>query len=249
MRVVAGVIVSFFSLSSFSADTLLQCGYGTLGNFNGWSIQPYKAFTNVVFEDHAILVEKESGGNVSLELVRQFSDLSLYNLVEVNYSVAAMRNCSLNDVEIAVSTDRKNWKTIASSSTNEKSFFTKKLEAKFLKIKLTADFRNEGVLAINRLVVVNHDEKNEIVPEVNNEEIILPHEDFFMFFYNRSVNIETTTEEPYQLIISNLAGQIVYSDNGTGSTRFEPELNAGAYIISILRNGELVKSKKVVFTD
>ena len=62
-RGVAILTLLFSSAASFSNQVILECGLNTRNGFNGWSVEPYAAFTNITFTEETVSFYVESGGD------------------------------------------------------------------------------------------------------------------------------------------------------------------------------------------
>jgi len=243
-------ILVFFALSiinseSYSKDILLECGTATRNGFNGWNINPFDVFENVVFTDETIDFYSDNGGDYTISLIRKIESMKDYPLMDLTVQVNAVNNCTINYIDVFVSEDGKSWTAVKFDRSNFKAEIQNSdLTYQFLKIAVNASFENDGYL---QCAYVKLEGENEWEMEAVIEESQVIENPFFIFCFNKMINIETKSEETYDVIFSNIAGQIVYTESTTGSTRIETDLPEGVYVISIIQNGEILQSKKVVF--
>jgi len=243
-------ILLVFALSisvskSFTKDILLECGTATRNGFSGWTISPYDAFDNVVFTDETVDFYSDNGGDYTISLTRQIDAMRDYSLLDLTVEIYAIENCKVNYVDAFVSEDGKTWTTVLLDQTNFKAIIHNSEGIyQFLKIAINASFQSAGYLQCAYVKVEGENDWEMQEIETQPQLISNP---FFIFCFNKSINVETKSDAPYDIIFSNIAGQIVYTETTTGSTRIETDLPEGIYVISIFQNGEFLQSKKVVF--
>ena len=230
---------------SFSKDILLECGATTRNGFNGWTISPYDVFDNVIFTDETVDFYSDNGGDYTISLTRKIEAMRDYSIIDLTVEINAIENCTVNYVDAFVSEDGKNWTTVLLDQTTFKSIINnEKGLYQFLKIAINTSFESAGYLQFAYLKVEGENDWEMQEIETVPQTISTP---FFIFCFNKSINVETKSEEPYDVIFSNIAGQIVYTETSNGSTRIETDLPEGVYVISIFQNGEFLQSKKVIF--
>ena len=70
---------------------------------------------------------------------------------------------------------------------------------------------------------------------------------FYIFNHAHTLNIETDLDEPYELLITSINGQIIYREKYEGPQRIElPADFQGIYILTIIQKNEFKASKKLV---
>lgn len=242
-RGIAFLIALFSTASSFSNQVLLECGTSTGNGFDGWSIEPYAAFTNVTFTEETIAFYAENGGDYSIVLIRKIEVMKEFSSLNLSFGFSNFENCTLNQVDVFASSDGKAWESIRVSQTEYKTIFENNKGFQFIKLVANVSCSRKGYLECSYFRLSSDEEVavNEAPPTV--PEI---REEFFIFFFNRSVNVETQNELPYEIVFTNLSGQVVYSESSVGSTRVESELPDGIYIISIIQNKQVLRTKKII---
>ena len=80
------------------------------------------------------------------------------------------------------------------------------------------------------------------------KEEIVEDDAFYIFNFGRTLNIETKIDEPYEVLITAMNGQVVYRERVVGSNRIElPEDLMGIFIVTVIHENAFQASKKVVF--
>jgi hypothetical protein len=243
-RGVAFLILLFSSVASFSNQIVLECGVTTGNSFNGWSVEPYSAFTSINFTEETISFYAENGGDYSIILTRKIETMKAFSSLNLSLGFSNFENCKLNHVDVFASADNKTWENIQINQADYKTVFENPKGFQFIKLVANVSSSNNGYLECTYFKL-STDEVLAIT-ELEDESLNTRSE-FFIFFFNRSVNVETQNELPYEVVFTNLAGQVVYSESSVGSTRIESELPDGIYIISVIQNKQVMRTKKVVF--
>lgn len=245
-RGVAFLMLLLFAKSSFSNQILLECGTNTGKGFNGWSVEPYTAFTAINFSEETVSFYAENGGDYSILLTRKIEIMKEFSSLNLTLGFSNFENCNLNYIDVFASADGITWDNIKINQTDYKAVFDNTKGYEFIKLSANVSCSRNGYLECTYFKL-SSDEVLEIieVPVVETE----TKQEFFIFFFNRSVNIETQNDMPYEIVFTNLAGQVVYSESSVGSTRIESELPDGVYIISVIQNKNVVRTKKVVFAS
>src|SRR5687767_6088974 len=106
---------------------------------------------------------------------------------------------------------------------------------KYLRFAINVSFESHGYLECSYFRLAG---ENEPVIE---ERATPPAEEdpFFVFCFNKSVTVETKTDQPYEVTIYNLAGQVVFTEKHAGSTRIEHDLPEGSYVVAIMQDGAI----------
>ncbi|MBK7127738.1 MAG: T9SS type A sorting domain-containing protein [Crocinitomicaceae bacterium] len=230
--------------SAKGKDILLECGTNTGNGFNGWSIAPYKVFSEVNFSEETVSFYSAAGGDYNITLTRKISALREYAHLYFNLDVKTLQNCAVNGVDIYTSADEKEWTAVKTDQSNYEGEYLNESGHEFVKIVVNVSFKNDGLIECAYLKIEG--ENDAEMETVELEDSAITDEPFFIFSFNRSINVETKREDEYQVIITNLAGQVVYVETTTGSTRIEPELTDGIYILSVICKNEIAESKKIV---
>lgn len=244
---VAMVIVSVLFINKCLSNNLIHaCGFSAENDFSGWSVNPYKAFSEVEFKEETVAFHVKDGGDYTLLLTRKISEMKTYSQLDFNVRFDKIQNCILNNVDVFVSPDGKNWTATETDANGLHKIIADDPSFEHVRIAANISFQSNGFIECTYFSV----EGNDPVSLVSEDEIpVETAEDFFVFCFNRSVNIETQSEGAYEILFTNLAGQIVYRESSVGSTRIVAELPDGMYIVSVVQDGVLVKTKKVIFQD
>lgn len=236
-------IFLFFHAIGFGLTPIYECGLSTGIAFNGWSVSPYAAITNVSFNEETVSFFVEDGGDFTVCLTRKIEHLKNFQSVDFTIAFEVIENAILNKVDFFVSPDGKNWTTIQLNQNSLKATLDNNVGNQFICIKADVSFKRNGYIECT-YVKVEESELIELVKNPNAE--TLSNTEFFIFFFNGIINVETQIEKPYQLVITNLSGQVVYTITLNGSDKVEPNLSNGTYVVSILMNNAVIKSKKLI---
>jgi hypothetical protein len=225
-------------------DLLLECGGSSRNAFNGWFVEPFNVFSDVVFSDESIGFYMENGGDYTVSLTRKIEAMADYALLDMTLSVEALENCTVNNIDLYTSPDGRTWSAVPMDQNNYRAVITNANRSlKFLRFAMNVSFEAHGYLQCSYFKLEG--EHEPVIEE--STEIISEEKPFFVFCFNKSISIETKTELPYEVIFYNLAGQAVYSEKNTGSTRIEHNLPEGTYVITIVQGGVICHTKKVIF--
>lgn len=246
MKKLVALIVCLLALQlTQSKEIITAFGKTAKTEFNGWSVQPYNAFNELDFNEDGITVSSLQGGDYTVNFQTKLAILKDYYFVELSLAFAELQNTKLNFVDVSISEDGKHWTNI---SVNQKlltaEFENASLTFQFLKISANLSLQSNAIFRFTDVVLSGEKKKTileEQLPEIKEEN------PFFVFCFNRSITIETKLESPYTIVITNLAGQNVFALETIESTRIEPDLNDGIYVVSILQNQEIIFNKKVIF--
>ena len=233
----------------FSKDVLLECGGTSKNPFNGWAIDPFSAFDNIVFSEESIGFFIENGGDYTVSLTRKIDAMCNYPLLDLTLKVDAVENCEVNHIDLYVSADGRNWIAVpmpAGHADRDQGNYRAAIansggEFQYLRFAINVSFKGLGYLECSYFQIEG--EKQPVIEEIETagEEI-----SFFVFCFNKSINVETKSEDQYEIIFCNLAGQVMHSEFATGSTRIETDLPEGMYVVSIIQYGEIRQTKKVI---
>jgi hypothetical protein len=225
-------------------DLLLECGGQSRNAFNGWFIEPFNVFSDVVFTDESIGFYMENGGDYTVSLTRKIETMADYPLLDMTLNVEAAENCFVNHIDLYASPDGRTWSAVPMDQNNYRAVIINADQSyKFLRFAINVSFKSHGYLQCSYFRLSG--EQKPVIEE--SAETISEEKPFFVFCFNKSVSIETKTELPYDVIFYNLAGQAVYTEKNTGSTRIEHDLPEGTYVITIVQEGVICHTKKVIF--
>lgn len=228
-----------------SKEIISAFGKTAQTEFNGWSVSPYNAFDDVKFSENGIEIYSANGGDYTLSFQSKIISLKDYTSVQLNLAFNSLQNAHLNFVDIAVSNDGKVWKNL---NVNQKEltaeFENTDLQTQYLKISANLSLNSNAIFQFTDLELSGEKKKTELEEQLRE---IKEEKPFFVFCFNRSITVETKLESSYTIVITNLAGQNVFSFETAESTRIEPDLNDGIYIVSIIQNEQLIFNKKIIF--
>ena len=230
--------------TAFSANFVYECGKSSAQGFNGWSVQPYTAFTRVDFTEETVSFYMENGGDYTILLTRKIEDMQSYKTMQYDIRFDVIENCVLNAVDVFASADGKNWKRMEQGPDELSGIIENPGNYQYVRIAADVSFYKDGYLECSYFKLAGEDPVKAVDSE---EELIEEMTEFFVFCFNKSINVETQNEEVYEVIFTNVAGQIMYRETALGSTRIESGLPEGVYIISIVQNGQVIHTKKVLF--
>lgn len=229
-----------------SKEPLYTCGINTGIAFNGWRVEPFSSFTNISFEEETISFYMENGGDYTIELTRKIPAMLSANKIDFSLGFDNFENAKLDFVDLFISADGKEWKCIPINQSELKATIVNNKQNEYLKIAAHVSFKKHGYMECT-FIRIEDSEALDILPTSKNPELTTP--EFFIFFFNKTINIETKSEVNYTLVITSLTGQIVYNIELNGSDRIEPNLANGTYVVSVLQNNTVVKSKKIIVSD
>jgi hypothetical protein len=245
--------------------TLFQCGVGTERGFEGWTLSGLSNETITYFEKDHIEFFQHNPGNYSIGFEKKIEDMIGFTDLRLSASIDEVENCLINTVTAYISKDGLKWQPLNKDVRNGANYYAEKMEFMFVKIVANISFFKEGRFRMNHAAVygdykvrkrktdfsltnmasvaegnVSAQIKNAIWPWDQKEE------EFFVFSYQKSVNIETKIEGEYEFVLSNLLGQVIVLEKSQGSMRFETNVPDGIYFVSILRDDKVITTKKVV---
>lgn len=244
--------VSDGSNPSKKMTTLFHCGTGSEVGFNGWYVKGLPETVKVYFENHHVEFFSHQAGNYSIEFTKKI-DMVGYNDLNLSFDFEEISNCSLHSATASVSADGKKWTNINRNAKDRTvTAQVEKMNCLYLRVITSISFFQEGRFGFNRAYVqgsyTKPDTKELAVTKVKNgpaaEKIT---ESFFIFPFEKSVNIETKSEATYEFVLSNLSGQVIKREYSSGSKRFAADVEKGIYFITIIQDNKLITTKKVVF--
>src|SRR5688500_1833489 len=98
--------------TALSNDVVFECGKSSAMSFNGWSVYPYKAFSEVEFKEETVTFHVHNGGEYTIMLTRRIEAMLLYSRMQFDVQFGEIKNCVLNFIDVYVSADGKNWKML-----------------------------------------------------------------------------------------------------------------------------------------
>jgi hypothetical protein len=246
-----GLAVLIFCLAGsrvIAQDLLLECGQNSGNNFNGWLVDPYSVFDEIIFEETGTTFYSAEGGNFSVSLTKKVEDLNDYQRLSVLFNFEAVKNCVLAHVVYSVSEDGKKWRHLNLSRNNVAlTVANDSLDIQYIRATATAEFGNNGSLVCDYVKVEGFDPITVTMIEEYETEVA-EDEAFYIFNFGHTLNIETKIEQSYDVMITSISGQIVYRERVVGSNRIQlPEDLMGIYVVTVLHNNIFQASKKVVF--
>lgn len=227
-------------------ELLFECGQNSGNNFNGWYFPNYHAFDELEFGEYDVAFFSEFGGDFDMTLTREIEGLSDFELLHLLFNFEVINNAELIHVTYYTSTDGKNWKSIPSSKNNVVSIIDNQdLQVKFIRATATGRFHQNGKIACNYIKV----EGEQPVENLDYLAIAdpLPEPAFLIFNYLHTLNIETSLETNYDVLITSVNGKIVYRSTYNGSNRIElPAELSGFFIVTIIDENMFKASKRIV---
>lgn len=248
MRRILIVTLMALSVNVVSGQTtLLECGQNSGQNFNGWYISPHHAFDAVEFDAYSTSFFSEEGGNYAVTVTRKIDAMQSYKRLNLLFNFEAEHNCTVENVVYYISADGKNWTPISASRNNKAVTVTNdSLDITYIRATANTAFYKNGKLSLNYAKVIGDlDMQPEPLVMKQNDEIVL--DNFFIFNHLQTLNVETSTEKPYEVMITSISGQIVYREQFEGSNRVElPADLSGVFVVTIIQDNDFKASKKIV---
>ena len=244
-RRIGFAVLLLMSGNALAGEVVYECGSRTTAAFNGWRVDPYAAFSAIEFKEETVAFHVANGGEYTLRLTRQIEAMKAFSTLQFDIRFGEISNCILNFVDVLVSKDGRIWKAVDVDQSDLTGFIHDAADYSFFQIAANVSFFKDGFIECSYFKLEGEDPV-ELVSEPAPVIEEVP-EAFFVFCFNKSINVETKNELPYEVIFTNLAGQVVYRESAVGSTRVESGLPEGVYLISILQQGAVMQKKKVVF--
>lgn len=228
--------------------TLLECGQNSGKNFNGWYISPHHMFDAVEFDAYSTNFFSESGGNFAITVTRKVESMRNYKRLNLLFNFETEHNCTLENVVYYTSVDGKNWNPVSASRNNKSvTVANDSLDIIFVRATANAVFFKNGKLSLNYAKIMG-DVSSQPEPLLTELSDIAAPTDFFIFSHLTTLNIETQSEKPYEVLITSIAGQIIYREQFEGSNRVDlPTDLAGVFVVTIIQDNAFKASKKVIF--
>jgi hypothetical protein len=246
-----GLVVLIFCLAGsrvVAQDVLLECGQNSGNNFNGWLVDPYSVFDEILFEETGTTFYSAAGGNFSVSLTKKVDDLNDYQRLSMLFNFEPVKNCVLEHVVYSISEDGKKWRHLNLSRNNVAlTVANDSLDIRFIRATATAEFGENGSLVCDYVKVEGLDPVTLTTVEEKTEEVVET-EAFYIFNFEHTLNIETKIDTPYEVLITSITGHVVYRERVVGSNRIQlPEDLLGIYIVNVIYENTFQASKKVVF--
>ncbi|MBD3639300.1 MAG: T9SS type A sorting domain-containing protein [Crocinitomicaceae bacterium] len=241
--------------------TLFQCGVGTERGFEGWKLNGLSHETITWFEKDHIELFQHNPGNYSIGFEKKIEDMVGYTDLRLSADIDAIENCLVNYATAYVSRDGKTWIPLQKDVRTGSDIYAEKMEYMFVKVVADITFFQEGRFRMNRLAVYGDynkrskktplstgvvSTKNNLTPVSYGPAAIQMKDEFFVFTYDKRINVETRNEKDYEFVLSNLLGQVVFKEKSKGSRRFVADVPAGIYFVTIIQDDKLITTKKVV---
>ena len=243
-----GILLSLLvGLTSYGQETLYSCGEVSESPFNGWSITPFKQFANADFSNNNLTFKREFGGYYTIELIRKIDDLVGFDklYLQLDYE---KENATLNAVTVQFSADGKSWR----NGENDSPFgpyFTEnsKMNDCYVKLKFDLQFFDESSFTLKSIFIQGKYPETLITEEVKED----VDESFYkLFAFQNQINIETNSEEEYEVMIINMTGQVVHRAFKIGSSRVElSNPVSGFYIVGLISKNQFVAKEKVYISS
>ncbi|MEZ4923507.1 MAG: hypothetical protein R2780_10075 [Crocinitomicaceae bacterium] len=232
--------------------TLFQCGVGTESGFNGWKVNGTSHETITYFEKDHIELFNHNPGNFSISFEKKIDEMIGFTDLQLSADIATEENCIINNATAYLSVDGKHWIALNKDVRDGAATFTKQMNYLYLKLVADVTFFKEGRFRFNKAVVYGDFDSEKLLPKLEDKAISnCPNmnqmkAEFFVFSFEKKVNIETQSEDEYEFVLSNLQGQIIMRSTANGSKRFMTDVPDGVYYVSILQKGTLVRTVKIV---
>ncbi len=236
------------TISAVNSQTVLfECGQNSGTNFNGWYISPYATFDAIEFNEQSTQFFSELGGTYSVSLTKEIEVLTHYQELSLLFNFEVVDHAQIEQVVYYTSTNGKTWTPLQDSKNNAAiRVFNDSLDIRFVRAEVQATFFDNGKIECNYIKIEGNSKKASPIESLPIREEDLG-ETFFIFNHAHMVNIETGLDEPYELLITSITGQIVYREKYEGPQRVElPADFKGIYILSIIQKNEFQASKKIV---
>jgi hypothetical protein len=232
--------------------TLFQCGMGTETGFNGWKINGLSDETITYFEKDHIELFNHNPGNYSISFEKKIEEMIGFTDLQLSADLSEEQNCVINTANAYLSADGKHWVPLQQDVRNGATAFTDQMNYLFLKLVADVTFFREGRFRLNKATVHGDYDAEKLEPASRfgllstGPSINQMRGEFLVFSFEKKVNIETQSTAEYEFVLSNVHGQIIMRSKANGSKRFETDVPDGIYFVSILRNGKLIRTRKIV---
>ncbi|WP_066757341.1 hypothetical protein [Crocinitomix algicola] len=238
--------IAIVGLNAQTQDLLLECGQNSGQNFNGWYFLNHQVFDDIEFDNIQTACYSINGGDYGMTITKEVPAMKNYKRFNLLFNFDVINHAEINDVTYYTSIDGKNWNPISSSGNNKVvSIINDDLSIRFIRATANARFEKDGKIACNYVKVEGERTAKNLT--------ILPTEqlaetpEYLIFNYAHQLNIETTKDELYEVMITAIKGQIIYREQYSGSNRIElPADLSGFYIVTIIADQQFKASKRIV---
>ncbi len=234
----------FLGITIHAQEIVLECGQNSGTNFNGWYVFPYTTIDAIEFDEQSVSFFVEDGGDYTVTLQKEVEQLESVSNFSLLFSFEVMHHCILNYVTYFVSKDGRDWLPIQDSGNNRVSAIEND-DYRFIKAEASIRFFDNGKMNCNYVKIEDTDIPS---PEISMKEKLEESEetDFYIFHFEHKLNIETQSDQPYEVMITALSGQIVFRETYLGSERIDLPMNyTGLFIVTIIHNNTFSASKKI----
>ena len=227
-------------------EVILECGQNSGNNFNGWAIPNYHLFDRVDFHENSIEFYREVGGNLPIIVSKKVDDLSEYLNLSILFNFQANYNAEVVMVTYYLSEDGINWVAVEESRNNKAVEISHYSDYTYVKAIANVLMEEDGSVSCDyfklegkRPALASNDSNSWLDDEKTAATFkVFPFRDF--------INIETQSEEVYQIQVTAISGKIIYRETQLGSTRIDLDnASKGIYIVTIIQNNQIVQSQKV----
>jgi hypothetical protein len=132
--------------TALSNEVVFECGKSSPMSFNGWSVYPYNGFSEVEFTEEMVAFHVEDGGEYTIMLTRQIEAMRSYSRMRLDVEFGAIKNCVLNFIDVYVSADGKNWKSIPLEQNDLGGIIENNAEYQYLRIAANVSFYKNGYI-------------------------------------------------------------------------------------------------------
>ena len=247
MKMLGIIIGLLVGVASHGRETLYSCGEVNETPFNGWSINAFNQFSNADFSENTLVFKRDFGGFYTIEMVRKIDELIGFDklYLQLDYE---KENIILNSVTAQFSTDGKSWK----NGKNDSPFgpyFSENPEMNdcFVKLKFDIQFFDNSSFTLKSIFIQG---KYPETLEIEEPEDFVEDAFYKLFAFQNQINIETNSEEEYEVMIINMTGQVVHRAFKTGSSRVELSNPVpGFYIVGLISGNQFVAKEKVYISS
>lgn len=234
---------TLFGVHAYGGEVIMECGRGSDNNFNGWYIHPHSVFEGLNFYDSHVEFVSNSGGDYSISLSRKIPEMSDYSNLQIEFHFETIENCRLNNITVYMSRNGEDWEAVQQEATNSGvEIENPDLDYEYVKAVANVTFYANGKISWDYAKIEGDYTLSMEEQPLRARE---PEDDFYIYSYNKVINIECRTEEDYTVLVTNLAGQIQYHESGFGSERIEADYPPGIYIVHIIKDFQMVTTRKV----
>lgn len=240
------ILLTAFSIQLIAQTTLLECGQNSGRNFDGWYVSPNTSIDAIEFDENGTYFFSEFGGNYDLSMTKKISELKEIQSFSLVFNFEVLHHATIAHVVYYTSTDGKRWTPIQSSRNNVAvAVDNQDLNIQYIRAVATVSFEKNGKISCNyaKVVDLREEQLSDIYIE---EEPLNDIPAFYIFSYAHTLTVETTAENPHEVLITAMSGQIVYRETFEGSTRIDLPFDlSGIFIVNIIHNSSFEATKKI----